>query len=122
VLGRFGAARSSLKKRNLLNPLRKIKQKLRNKTMTEIYQYPAKATPNGEGGFIGSFRDVPEALTEAESIEELKEMALDALVTSIDFYEEDGKEFPAPSAPQPGELMIELPPEAVQRIKALKAQ
>ena len=49
-------------------------------------------------------------------------MALDALVTSIDFYEEDGKEFPAPSAPQPGELMIELPPEAVQRIKALKAR
>lgn len=37
--------------------------------MTEIYQYPVKATPNGEGGFIGSFRDVPEALTEAESIE-----------------------------------------------------
>ena len=36
--------------------------------MTEIYQYPVKATPNGEGGFIGSFRDVPEALTEAESL------------------------------------------------------
>ena len=86
--------------------------------MTEIYQYPVKATPNGEGGFIGSFRDVPEALTEAESIEELKEMALDALVTSIDFYEEDGREFPAPS----GELMIELPPEAVRRIKALEAR
>lgn len=90
--------------------------------MTEIYQYPVKPTPNSEGGFIGSFRDVPEALTEAESIEELKEMALDALVTSIDFYEEDGREFPAPSAPQPGELMIELPPEAVRRIKALEAR
>jgi hypothetical protein len=36
--------------------------------------------------------------------------------------QEDGREFPAPSAPQPGELMIELPPEAVRRIKALEAR
>ena len=71
---------------------------------------------------LSAHSSVPEALTEAESIEELKEMALDALVTSIDFYEEDGREFPAPSAPQPGELMIELPPEAVRRIKALEAR
>ena len=36
------------------------------------YQYPATIESNGEGGFIASFRDVPEAITEAWDLEELK--------------------------------------------------
>lgn len=46
--------------------------------------YPATLTPNGEGGFIVSFRDVPEAITEIWSMEELQDTAVDALVTVLE--------------------------------------
>lgn len=58
------------------------------------YQYPMTVESNGEGGFIACFRDVPEAVTESWSLDELKEDALDALITAIDFYIEDGRKFP----------------------------
>lgn len=66
-----------------------------NNTVSSSYRFPAQVEPNGIGGFIASFKDVPEALTEAATVEELKENALDALVTAIDFYIEDRRAFPS---------------------------
>jgi len=45
-----------------------------------------------------SFPDIPEALTQGDSREEALAMALDALVTAFDFYFEDNRPVPAPSA------------------------
>ncbi|WP_303273423.1 type II toxin-antitoxin system HicB family antitoxin [Turicimonas muris] len=53
------------------------------------YQYPMTVESNGEGGFIACFRDVPEAVTESWSLDELKEDALDALITAIDLRTEE---------------------------------
>lgn len=58
------------------------------------YLYPATVESNNEGGFIAKFRDVPEAITEAWDLEELKNNARDALISAIDFYIEDRKAFP----------------------------
>ncbi|MBQ8023528.1 MAG: type II toxin-antitoxin system HicB family antitoxin [Succinivibrio sp.] len=71
--------------------------------------YPAVLTPNGEGGFIVTFPDVPEAITEIWNKEELKETATDCLVTAVDFYIEDHRLFPAPSKPKKGDVIIQLP-------------
>ena len=73
------------------------------------YLYPATVESNNEGGFIAKFRDVPEAITEAWDLEELKNNARDALISAIDFYIEDRKAFPVGSTVKSGEIAIELP-------------
>ena len=83
------------------------------------FSYPFRVESNEEGGYIASFRDVPEALTEAASIDELKEMALDALITAIDFYIEDRRPLPLPSAPLDGEMVVTLPPSVVSKVLLL---
>lgn len=80
------------------------------------YKYPMTVEDNREGGFIARFRDVPEAVTEAWSLDELKENAFDALITAIDFYIEDGRKFPAPSELQTGEMAVDLPASVVAKV------
>lgn len=72
------------------------------------FQYPALLTPNNEGGFIVSFRDVPEVITEIWSQDELLSTAQDALLTGIEIYFEQKKKFPMPSALKKGEVAIPL--------------
>jgi antitoxin HicB len=70
--------------------------------------YPAKFDLE-DGCYVVTFRDIPEALTQGYSFDEAKEMALDALVTALDFYFDDQKTVPVPSPAQEGEHLIELP-------------
>lgn len=89
--------------------------------MLARFSYPFRLEPNGEGGYMASFRDVPEALTEAQTIAELKDMALDALVTAIEFYIEDRRKLPEPSTPLDGEMVVTLPPSVVSKVLLLNA-
>ena len=89
--------------------------------MSSAFRFPAQIEPNGDGGFIASFKDVPEALTEAATMEELKTNALDALITAIDFYIEDQRPFPNPSDATPEDLVVELPPSVIAKILLLNA-
>ena len=59
-------------------------------------RYPVNLDPDS-GGFVVSFPDIPEALTQGDSREEALSMALDALVTAFEFYFEDNKKIPLPS-------------------------
>jgi antitoxin HicB len=69
--------------------------------------YAASITADGDG-FGVAFRDVPEAITCGATFEEAIEMAADALVTSFEFYVEDRRPLPPPSAMLPGEVLITL--------------
>ena len=80
------------------------------------YLYPATVESNNEGGFIAKFRDVPEAITEAWDLEELKNNARDALISAIDFYIEDRKAFPVGSTVKSGGIAIELPASVVAKL------
>lgn len=71
-------------------------------------KYPATFTPE-TGGFIVTFRDIPEAITQGDTEQEALNMARDALITAMDFYFEDRRPVPAPSKAKPGERMIDLP-------------
>ena len=71
-------------------------------------QYPALIERDSTG-FMASFRDIPEALTCADTVEETKEMAADALLTAMDFYFEDRRTVSLPSPAQDGEVLIALP-------------
>ena len=71
-------------------------------------QYPATFLQE-DGGYIVTFRDIPEALTQGDSYEEALEMAQDALATAMDFYFEDNRPVPMPSQALDGEVMVSLP-------------
>lgn len=78
-----------------------------------MVSYPAKFTPDPDGGFVITFRDVPEAITQGEDLEDGKRMALDALSLAVEFYIEDSKSFPEPSSLEDGEIPIFIPLEIV---------
>lgn len=59
--------------------------------------YPALFHIAEEGGFWISFPDIPECLTEGDSMEQAYEMAAEALGLALSCMEENGQSFPAPS-------------------------
>lgn len=71
-------------------------------------QYPATFVQEDDG-YIVTFRDIPEALTQGDTYEEAVEMAQDALATAMDFYFEDNRPVPMPSNAKKGDVLIELP-------------
>lgn len=82
-------------------------------------RYPATFTPAEEGGFVVTFRDIPEAITQGDDIEEAREMAADALLTAMDFYFEDGRPVPAPSKAKRGEELVSLPASVWAKVLVL---
>ncbi|MDF2860337.1 MAG: hicB [Achromobacter mucicolens] len=83
-----------------------------------MLRYPAKIRPDTVGYYV-TFRDIPEALTAGDTVEEAKEMAADALLVSMDFYFEDRRPVPPPSAPEPDEVLIALPASVTAKIYVL---
>lgn len=81
------------------------------------YQYPAKFEPSEEGGFVVTFRDIPEAITQGDSEEEAMSMAEDALASSLEFYFEDSRAVPEPSDPYDGERMVAVSAEVYEKIR-----
>ncbi len=72
-------------------------------------RYPARFEPASEGGFVVTFRDIPEAITQGDTEAEAVEMAEDVLVSSMDFYFDDKRRVPPPSDSEDGERLVELP-------------
>lgn len=62
-----------------------------------IAHYPAIFTP-AKAGFVVTFKDVPEALTQGHTFADAVYMAIDALKSAKEIYQELGKDLPAPSA------------------------
>ncbi len=83
-----------------------------------MLSYPARIARDGDG-FMVSFPDIPEALTGAGSRVEALAMAADALTTAMDFYFEDRRPVPAPSAPKRGQVMIDMPPSVGAKVLLL---
>lgn len=84
-------------------------------------QYPAKFERAAEGGYTVTFRDVPEAITQGDDLDEARAMAADALVSAMDFYVEDHRPVPAPSAPAHGEELVSLPASVWAKVQLLNA-
>jgi len=74
-----------------------------------MLQYPARLKPDKNGGFVVTFRDIPEAITQGENAEAALRHAQDALETAMEFYFDDRREVPMPSAPKRGERLVALP-------------
>jgi antitoxin HicB len=70
--------------------------------------YPATLSPDPDGGFTVTFRDVPEAITEANTREEALLRAEDALGSALAMYVAAKEPLPAPSNAAAGEEMVPL--------------
>jgi antitoxin HicB len=71
-------------------------------------RYPIHIKPDGKF-FSVSFPDIPEALTQGETVEEALAMAAEALESALDFYFEQPREVPEPSQIKRGGKFVELP-------------
>ena len=73
-------------------------------------KFPVTLTPDeADGGFVVTFHDIPEAITQGETVEEALAMAHEALETAMEFYFEDNRAVPAPLKPKRGQHVVELP-------------
>lgn len=80
--------------------------------------YPALIEKD-DVGYAVSFRDIPEALTCADTWEEARSMAADALLTAMDFYFETGRAVPMPSDAHQNETPVSLPAGAWAKVLLL---
>lgn len=82
-------------------------------------RYPARFKPAPEGGFVVTFRDIPEAITQGDTDAEAMEMAADALLTAMEFYFEGKRSVPLPSKVKRGEQLVSLPPSVWAKVLLL---
>lgn len=83
-------------------------------------KFPVTLTPDeADGGFVVTFHDIPEAITQGETVEEALSMAQEALETAMEFYFEDKRAVPAPSKPKRGQHVVELPASLSAKILLL---
>ncbi|WP_039788578.1 antitoxin [Herbaspirillum huttiense] len=83
-------------------------------------KYPAHFEADAEaGGFVVTFRDIPEAITQGESEEQALAMAADALLTAMDFYFEEKRAVPPPSPAKRGERLVSLPASVSSKVLLL---
>ncbi len=74
------------------------------------FTFPVVLTPDKKaGGFVVTCRDVPEVVTQGETIEDAISEAEGALEAAIEVRLEDGMSIPAPSARKRGEHLACLP-------------
>lgn len=86
-----------------------------------MLKFPARFEPGDEGGYVVTFRDIPEAITQADSLGEAQAMAANALLTAMDFYFEERRAVPDPSNTLAGEKLVALPASASAKIALLNA-
>ena len=91
-----------------------------------MYAYPVILTPAEtfaaeDSGYVVTCPDLPELITEGDDTDEATAMARDALETVIRIYIDAGRPLPAPSAPRPGEIVVEPSLEVALRARFAEA-
>jgi antitoxin HicB len=80
------------------------------------YEYPATLVPDeNDGGFVVTFEDYPEAITQGENVADALREAEDCLEEAVANRIVRGVKLPRPSSPKAGQSVISLPaPTAVK--------
>ncbi len=75
------------------------------------FTYAVKLTAEkGTGGYVVTCRDLPEAITQGETVDDALAEAADALEEAIAGRIDDGEVIPAPSRAKRGERIVSVPP------------
>jgi antitoxin HicB len=70
--------------------------------------YPATLTPDPDGGFTATFRNVPEAITEGDTQDEALLRAEDAIESALAMHVAANEPLPTSSEPEADEVMVPL--------------
>lgn len=74
------------------------------------FTYPAKLTRDRkDGGYVVTFRDIPEAITQGDTVAHALSEAEGALQAAIEGRIEDGMAIAAPTQPKRGERAVSTP-------------
>jgi antitoxin HicB len=73
------------------------------------FVYPVTLTPDADGGFVVTFRDWPEAITQGETRDQALGEAADCLEEAVAARIDDRAELPVPSPPQANEATVAVP-------------
>ncbi|NEP36994.1 type II toxin-antitoxin system HicB family antitoxin [Moorena sp. SIO3B2] len=74
------------------------------------FSFPARFTPDeSDGGFVVTFQDLPEAITQGDSIEQALAEAADCLEEAIAARIDDQLDIPNPSPPAGGDYLVPVP-------------
>ena len=82
--------------------------------------YPVKLKTDTNGSLLVTFPDIPEAATSAHNQMKALINALEALESALEFYFEDGRPVPMPSAPKRGQQTVTLPASMSAKVLLLK--
>ncbi|WP_198021916.1 type II toxin-antitoxin system HicB family antitoxin [Algiphilus aromaticivorans] len=74
--------------------------------MTMNLNYPVALEAADDGGFVVTFPDVPEAITQGEDEDEALLRAVDALETALEMYAGAGEALPVPSKADGGQRLV----------------
>jgi len=75
------------------------------------FTYAVKMAPDKQdGGYVVTCRDLPEAITQGETLEDALVEAADALEEAVAGRISDGREIPMPTDAKRGERMVSVPP------------
>lgn len=80
------------------------------------FEYAVKLEPDVEGGYVVTCRDLPEVITQGETVEDALIEASDALDEAFAFRLDDGMDIPTPTKAAKGEYLVSPPLET--QIKA----
>lgn len=73
------------------------------------FAYPVTLTPDAAGGYVVTFADLPEAMTQGDTVEEWLDEAQGALEAAIAYRMREGLDLPEPSAPARGQHTVAPP-------------
>ena len=73
------------------------------------FVYPARLHREREGGYLVTFPDLPDAITQGESRKDAIEMAADCLAETIGARIAERDDIPAPSSTRRGQVGIAVP-------------
>lgn len=62
-----------------------------------------------DGGYVVTCRDLPEVVTQGETVEDALSEAADAIDEAIAARVDDSRDIPLPSAKKPGERIVSVP-------------
>jgi antitoxin HicB len=71
--------------------------------------YPAALEREADGGFVVTFRDLPEAVAQGDDLDQALEAGMYSFAVALEFRIRDGEAWPRPSPALEGERVITLP-------------
>jgi antitoxin HicB len=79
------------------------------------FSYPVTLTSEEEGGYVVTFADIPEAITQGDDTPDALFQAADALEEAIAGRIRRGDDLPVPSVPRPGQPVVPVPAQTAAK-------